>query len=93
MKKFTVLLALLTASSVLALSSSSVNDKSTIVNCHVHLMTEKALPPGWPGPWLGWIGRHKGTRWVATHIVPHFDVFRDDDKFERYANFLRTGTT
>eukprot|EP00977_Amphora_coffeiformis_P013832 scaffold3740_cov146-Amphora_coffeaeformis.AAC.6 len=54
-------------------------------------MTEKALPASWPGPVLGWMGRHKGFRWVARHIVPYFDVFRDDDKLERYANFLLTG--
>lgn len=50
------------------------DDDDMIVNCHVHLMTEKALPPAWPGPLLGWMGRHNATRWVATHVVPYLDA-------------------
>jgi predicted TIM-barrel fold metal-dependent hydrolase len=68
------------------------NDDTDIINCHVHLMTEKVLPPTWPHPVLTWMGRHKATRWIATNIVPWLDPLRDDDLLERYANFLRHGT-
>jgi len=78
-------------------SSTSSTDGTTdeiggIVNCHVHLLTMKDVPSGWPpgrlGSFLKYLGTHRYTRWIATNVLPWLDPFRDDDLFERFANLL-----
>ena len=75
-------------------STATPDDVSgSVTNCHVHLMTEDDLPPGYPNIWLNWLGTHKITRWIARDVLPWFDLLRDDDILERYGRLLTYGTS